>query len=338
MPQCLVKNAKVHARRHLCQVVLAAFCMAALAPCSPLNAFDYPSKPVRIIVPYPAGSPSDVRTRRLAEELGRRLGQRVIVENRPGAAGNIGTAMVAHAPADGYTLLYANSGSIAINPHLYANPGFNGLRDFAPIATVTRVPYVLLVRSDSPIRSLNDLIEAARRDPGRLSYASGGAGSPSEIPMEIFKRATGISIIEIPYKGEGPGVIDLLGGHVSMMFPSLPAVSEFMRNGKLRALAITTSSRSKVLPDVATFAELGYPTMNYEVWIGYLAPAGTPRAIIDRLSRELVAVVNTPQVRKWLEDLGNEVATTSPEEFAAMIDLDHERFGKLVRELHLKVE
>jgi tripartite-type tricarboxylate transporter receptor subunit TctC len=302
------------------------------------NAEDYPSKPIKIIVPFPAGGSADISTRKIASMASAKLGQQVIVENRPGAAGNIGTAIAAKAAPDGYTLAYTVLTTMAVNPHVYSNAGYQALDDFAPIVTTYKGQALLVVPAASPIGSVADLIAAAKAQPGKLSYPSGGIGSPHHLFVERLKQLAGIDLAHVPYKGDGQYMPELLAGqlHVAINFPaaSLPHI----KAGKLRVLAVTSNQRSKAFPPVPTLAEAGVAGYNETLWAGFAAPARTPPERIRKLNGVLREVLRSPEFVAYLDTLGYEPVADTPEQATALIRSDHERYGKIVKELGLRVE
>lgn len=298
----------------------------------------YPTKAVRLVVPFAAGGPSDVVARTIAQKLGEALAQPVLVENKPGAGGNIGTDFVAKAAPDGYTIVMGVVGPVAVNPSLFGNLPYNPVSDFAPITQAVSITNLLVVRSDFPVNTVRDLIEHGRRHPGRLSAGTGGAGTAGHMSSELFRAMAKIDMVVIPYKGAAPAVNDLLGGQVSMVFEGMPSTVAHIKAGKLKAIAVTTSKRSSLLPNVPTIGESGLQGYETSNWYGFLAPARTPKPIIDRLHNEIVKILATPDVKEKLAAQGAEVIANTPQEFADNIKTDIEKWRRVVKETGAKVE
>lgn len=293
---------------------------------------DFPTKPLIYVVPYAPGGAADVFARQLTQKLSERLGRPVVVENRPGANGNIGSSHVAKGPADGYTLLLGSASTITINPHLYGKlMPYDPIKDLLPVSGTHEMANVLVVNAASPYRTVADLIAAAKAKPGTLAYASAGNGNTMHLAGELFKRQAKIDLLHVPYKGGAPAMNDVLGGQVPMMFNNLPAVVPMVRAGKLRALGIATHKRSPLLPDVPTMEEAGLSGYVSTVWSGVFVSAGTPRPIVERLNREIVAVLMTPEFKRSLEEQGFDVIPSTPEQFADLIRAEYIRWGEVVR-------
>ena len=323
--------------RQMTWTVPAVLIVPVLAWAIPLAAQDYPVKPVRILVGFAAGGGIDISARALAPGLSAALKQQVIVDNRPGAGSNIAAELAAKAVPDGYTLLLASI-AIAINPSLYGKLAYDPLRDFAAIGQTGTMSNILVVHPVVPAKTVKEFVTLAKRQPGKLSYATPGAGSSAHLAGELFRKVAGIDISVIPYKGGGQAVIDVVAGHVPILFGAVPVVMTHVADGRLKAIAVTTARRAAAMPDVPTVAESGYP--GYEVNNGYglAAPAGTPRAVVDRLSREATAVVSSREAVKRLGDLGHEVVTTTPDQFGAYIKSEVTRWAKIVRETGVTVQ
>jgi len=317
---------------------LALLCACAGAPSGALAqaGADYPAKPVLLVICYAAGGGLDVIGRIVAERLTRGLGRQVIVENRPGAGGNIGTASVMKAAADGYTLLETTN-SYTINLFIYKNPGYDR-GDFVPVAELTRAPSVIVVPPRSAYRSVKELVAAARAEPGKLVYGSAGNGSPTHIAMELFKAAADIAVTHVPYKSAAQANQDVMAGQTPLAMAAIPAVISQVRGGLLQALAQTAESRWFALPDVPSVAESGYPGYSHMTWIGVLAPAATPPAIVARLNREIAAVLAHPEVRERIAATGAEPVGKSPADFDAMLKAEYETTAKLVARVKFVVE
>jgi tripartite-type tricarboxylate transporter receptor subunit TctC len=291
----------------------------------------YPSKAVRVIIPYPPGSTPDLVGRTVAERLQKALGQPFVVENRTGAGGNIGTEAAAKAAPDGHTLLVAINGPVAVNKHLYKSLPYDPDRDLAPISLLASAPQMLVVKPQLNIADFKEFVDHARKNAGRLSYASVGSGSASHLTMELLKSDAGVFIVHIPYRGFPPAVTDMLGGSIDAMFAIIPAVLPQVRAGRMKALAVTALKRSELAPDIPSVAELGYPQLESLAWIGLLAPAGTPAEILQRLSGETVRGMRAAEVRELLGKQGFDVVANSPQEFARWIRAESEKWSRVIR-------
>ncbi|WP_315137942.1 tripartite tricarboxylate transporter substrate binding protein [Achromobacter marplatensis] len=321
-------------RRASRALVLTALA-AGIAPA--VHAQSYPERPIKLVVPWPPGGATDALGRLLAQRLTERLGQTVIVDNKAGAGGNIGTAAFVREKADGYTLLMATSSTNAANPHLYSRLGFDAAKDFAPVAFVAEIPNILEVPKQSPFKSVADLVAAAKAEPGKLNYGSGGVGSSQHLAGAMFKYLTGADVLHIPYKGSGPAVSDLLAGQVDMMLDTGSLAQ--VQAGALRALAVAARQRLPALPDVPTFDEAGVPKMYASAWYGIVAPAGTPADVVQRLNMEVNAVTSTPEVKQRMESMGALVpAGQSPEEFSTFIQSEIARYAEIVKISGAKME
>jgi tripartite-type tricarboxylate transporter receptor subunit TctC len=298
----------------------------------------WPTHPVKIIVPSPPGDGSDITARVLADKLQAAFGQPFIVDNKPGAGGVVAAEQVAHAAPDGYTLIMGNAGSHGINAAVYTRLTYDAVKSFAPISLVSFSPNVLVANADVPIRSVKDLIDAARAKPGALDFASGGQGSSAHMSMELFKYMTKTDLHHIPYKGATPALTDIIAGVVPVMFVNLPPAIGHIRSGKVRALAVTTSERWKSLPHVPTVAEAGVPGFETVAWFGLLAPAQTPRAIIDRLSAEIHKIVQMPDVRARIEGTGAQEVGSTPDEFAQKIRGDVEKWKRVAEAADVHID
>lgn len=310
----------------------------ALAPGTSM-AQDYPAKPVRLIVPYVAGGAADIFGRTIAQKLTEAFRQNFVVENKPGANGGIGAEFVARAAPDGYTLLVTASGPIVVNPVLYAKVPYDPVRDFAPVAQGTVYQYVLVTLANSPVRSLADLVEAARAKPGAISYGSTGIGGGNHLCGELLALASGTSLTHVPYKGSAAALADLLGGQLSFMFDTVITAAPQIRAGKLRAFAVSSLKRAFALPDVPTMDQAGVKGFDISQWQGILAPAGTPKAIVDRLNAEIVKALNLPDVRERLVTQGgNEIVSGTPEDFSALIRSDLQLYSKLIKDAKIPAQ
>jgi len=310
----------------------------ALAASSAL-AQEYPNKPVRVVVPYVAGGNADIWARTLAQKLTEALKQGFVVENKPGANGGIGTDFVAKSAPDGYTLLAVASGPMVVNPVLYPQVPYDPLRDLAPVAQCALYQYVLVTRADAPYRTIGELVAAARANPGALAYGSTGIGGGNHLAAELFGLASGTRFNHIPYKGSAPALADLLGGQLAFMFDTVITSVPHVRSGKLRAFAVSSAKRASSLPEVPTLQEAGFAGFDMSQWQGVLAPAGTPRAVVQRLNAEIVKAMHAPEVHERIAvQGGNDIVTGTPEEFAALIRADLERYGRLIREAKITAQ
>jgi tripartite-type tricarboxylate transporter receptor subunit TctC len=310
---------------------------AALAFSLGAHADDYPSKPIRIIVPYPGGQASDTITRLVGERLGKSLGQPVVVDNRPGAGGNIGTDIGAKSPPDGYTLTVATA-ALPISKHVYRKLPFDPAKDFAPITLMTITPLVLVTRTNLPVKDVAGLVALAKKEPGKITFASSGPGTSHQLSGELFKSLAGVEMLHVPYKGSPPAHVDLMGGSVDIMFDNIVPVAPHIKNGKLQALAVTTKTRAAALPDVPTMAEAGYPNFEATAWFGLLAPAGTPQPIVERLNKELVAILKAPDIKERLAGMGATVVADTPEEFGRFMADEINKWGPVVKRANIELE
>jgi len=321
------------------QVRLLFLLWLSLLACSvALAQGKYPDKPIKLVVGFAAGGPTDIVGRVLAQHMTERLGQAVVVENRAGAAGSIGAAYTAKMPADGYTIYLAVQTTHAVAPYLYPNPGYDPIKDFVGIGRVAQNPLVMVVNPSLPVKSLAELVAYARANPGKLTYATGGSGSSPHMSMEMFKKAAGLSIMPVHYKGDSGAIADLLGGRVDMMMSSISGQIAQIQAGKMRPIALSGPIRSPQLPDVPTIAESGYPGFEVLTWFGLVAPAKTPAEIVERLNREMRVVLEQPDVRKQFTQMGFDVVPSSSAEFTAYIAEEANRWGSLVRALNLTAE
>ena len=307
--------------------------------CAGASAQNYPSRPIRLVVPYPPGGPLDIMARAIGQKLTEAWSQPVVVDNRAGAGGNIGADLVAKSPADGYTLLMGAVATHAINPTLYGKLPYDPVKDFAPVALVAQVPNILVVNPSVPARSVRELIELARARPGYLNFGSGSTGSTGHLAGELFKTMAGVQMMHIPYKGGAPAMADLLAGQVQLMFDNLANALPNVRAGKLRALALTTLARSPAVPDLPTIAESGLPGFDLTTWFGVMVPAGTPPGIVAKLNAEIVRALAAKDMRERLEKMGAEApANNTPEHFAAFIRTEAAKYAKVVKDSGAKVE
>src|SRR5688572_22250148 len=291
-----------------------------------------------MVIPFPPGGTTDILARIAAQKLSEALGQQVVPDNRPGAAGNIGSEQVAKSPPDGYTLLTAPGSTLTIHPSLYAKLPFDPLRDFAPVTILGAVPNALVTHPALPVKNVKELITLARSRPGELNYASTGAGQSTHLSMELFKTMARVTIVHIPYKGSAPAVTDLLGGHVLLMFDNMPSALPHVKAGKLRALGVSSLKRSPALPEVPTVAEAALPGFEVSVWFGVLAPAGTPKTTLDRLTQILTKALQSPDVRERLASQGAEPIGNTPEQFTAQMKADLAKWAKVVKDANVRLD
>jgi tripartite-type tricarboxylate transporter receptor subunit TctC len=315
---------------------LAAGAAALPAVLRVARAQAYPTRPVRLIVGFPAGGGADTLARLTAQWLSERLGQQFVIENRPGAGTNIATEAVVHAPADGHTLLLVGLPN-ATNATLFERLNFNFIRDIAPVAGIARVAFVLLVNPSLPAKTFLEFLAYAKANPAKVNMASSGSGTPSHIAGELFKMMAGVNMLHVPYRGDVPAITDLLGGQVQVYFGTLSGSIEYIRSGKLRALAVTTATRSEMLPDVPTVGEF-VPGYEASTWSGVGAPKGTPAEIVDKLNNEINAALANPKFKARLADLGVTTLALTPADFGKLIADETEKWGKVIRALNIKVE
>jgi tripartite-type tricarboxylate transporter receptor subunit TctC len=322
--------------------ILAALAVATTATslCAPAHAQSaaYPTKPIRIVVPFPPGGATDLIARAAGLRLQEALGQPVVIDNRPGAGGNIGAELVAKSPPDGYTLLMGTVGTQAINASLYAKMPYDAAKDFAPIVLVAGVPNVLVVNPSLPVNSVQELIAYAKANPGKLNFASSGSGTSIHLSGELFKVMTGVQMQHVPYKGSAPAVSDLVAGQVQLMFDNLPPSLPQIKAGKLRALAVTSAAHAPALPDVPTIAEAGVPGFEASSWFGLLAPARTPPEIVAKINAEIAHWLATPEAKEKLLAQGANAAGGTPQDFAKHIAAETAKWAKVVKESGAKVE
>jgi tripartite-type tricarboxylate transporter receptor subunit TctC len=300
------------------------------------RADDYPAHPVRLIVGFAAGSTTDILGRLIGQWLSQRLGQQFVIDNRPGAGGNVGAEIMVHAPADGY-MLYMVPPAVAANPALYPNLSFDFIRDAAPVAGVVRVPNVLEVNPAVPVHSVPELLAYAKANPGKLSFASAGIGTASHLAGQLFNIMTGVNFTHVPYRGDGPAMADLVAGQVQVGFATMTASIAFIRADKLRPLAVCTLKRSDALPDIPTVSDF-VPGYEASSWFGMAAPAGTPTAIVDKLNREVNAGLADPTIKARLDDMGGMGLAGSPADFGKLIVAETAKWGKVIRDAGIKAE
>lgn len=314
--------------RHI--AALSVSLLTALGTSTIANAQTYPNKPIRLIVPFTPGGSTDILARAIGQELTKAWGQSVVIDNVPGAGGSIGADKAAKAPADGYTLLMGHIGTLAVNPSLYPKLPYNPVKDFAPVAWVARVPNILVVNPALPVKNVKDLVSYAKSKPGQLSYGSGGNGSAANLATEYLKMQTGTAIVHIPYRGTVPAVTDLIGGQIQLVFTGAPAVLGFVKNGQLRALAVSSPKRLEAMPDLPTVAESGYKNFEADQWYGVVAPAGTPKDIVQKLNLQINAALNAPELKKRLITEGAVATPETPEAFGQLIATEIARWQPVI--------
>lgn len=323
-------------KRKLLLAGLTSVC--ALLVSFPTFAEVWPTKPVKWIVPYPPGGSTDILARLVGQKLSERLGQPVIIENKSGAGGNIGTDYVAKSAPDGYTIVMANIGPIAINPSLYKNLPYDPAKDLAPVTMLMSVPNLLVANPQFPAKSVKEFIEYAKAQTNPVSYATPGVGTSLHLSGELFAASAGIRMTHVAYKGSGPGLTDTMAGHVPVMFDNMPSALQMVKAGKLRALAITSSQRSPLLPDVPTVAESGIPGYEVAGWFGVMAPSRTPSSIISRMNEEFSTILKMPDVRTKILEMGGIISGDGPEPFAKFVRGEAEKFSKVVKTANIKAE
>jgi tripartite-type tricarboxylate transporter receptor subunit TctC len=323
------------ASRRTLVLSLPAAALAAWAPRA-VQAQAFPSKPITLIVPFPAGGTTDILARIVGEAMGKDLGQAVVIDNRGGAGGNIGTQQAARAAPDGHTLLMGTVGTHAINASLYKKLPFDPVKDFAPLSRVAMVPNLLVAHPSRPYKTVQELIAHAKAN--KVNYASSGNGTSIHLSGELFKSLAKVDMVHVPYKGSAPAVTDLVGGQIDVMFDNMPSAIQHVRGGRLKALAVTTAKRSTALPDVPTLAEAGVKGIDTGTWFGLLAPVATPNEITTRLHAEVTKVLAQPEFRKRLEEMGAEPVGNTPEQMASQIKSDTDKFSKLVKDAKVVIE
>ncbi len=301
------------------------------------SAADWPTKPVRFVVPYAPGGGTDIMTRVLLPHLSSRLGQPVIVENKSGAGSTIGTEQVVESDPDGYTFLVVDT-AITVNPFLYKKLPYDTLKDLQPVSLLATAPVILVVHPKVPAKSVKELIDLAKAKPGQLNFASGGNGASTHLAVELLESVAGIDMVHVPYKGTGPAVTDLVGGHVDLLMGGISSARSHVEAGRLRALAVTGEKRSPAMPDVPTFKELGLAGVNASSYWGVLAPAGTPKPIVDRLSKEIAAALQVPEVGKRLVELGYDVIGGSPEDYGRNLRAEMEKWGPVIKKSGVRID
>jgi tripartite-type tricarboxylate transporter receptor subunit TctC len=318
-------------------LVAAAFALALLHAVT-ATAQAWPAKPIRLMVPFPPGGSTDIVARIVAQKLSERLGQSIVIENRGGAGGTIGTAIIAKSAPDGYNLTVASTSTHVVAPSVYAKLDYDPVKDFAPVSLMAVSPYLLVVTPSLPVKTLQELIVLAKKQPGKLNYASAGVGSTTHLAMEMLKSVSSTFMLHIPYSGNGPAGTALIGGQVEVLFGSLPALLPHAKSGRARALAVGTPRRSPSLPEVPTVAESGYRGFDASLWLAIMAPAGTPQPILERLNKEIVAVVSAADTKQALDKAGAEPLTSTPAELAVMIRDGVAKYAQIIKTAGIKPE
>ena len=319
-------------------LLCAAATAAATLQMQPLAAQSYPERPVTLVVPFAPGGSTSIVARAVSDKMSEALGQKIVIDNRAGAGGTIGTKAVANSPPDGYTLALGYTGTLAIGPTLYGNAGYDPRKDFAPIGMIGNAPNVMVVNPSFPVKTIAELIAYAKANPGKVSFGSAGVGTASHVSGEYFATEAGIKLQHIPYKGTGPVLTDLIGGHIPMAFAPVPASHSQITSGTLRALAVASPTRSSLLPNVPTIAEAGLPGFDASLYYGLIAPAGTPRPIIDKLNAALRAALASDEVKNRLVADGTDVTPSTPEEYAAFLDKDENKWSQIIKASGAKAE
>ena len=316
-------------------VVIVSVVLAAMPSLATAQA--YPAKPIRWISPWPAGGANDIFSRAIGQKIGESLGQQVLVDNRPGAAGTIGSDIAAKAPADGYTLVMGSSPTHAIAPALYPALPYDPLRDFSAVTLVGSVPNVLVLHPSVPAKTVKEFIAVAKARPGKLNFASTGNGTSQHLSAELFKFMAGLDMVHIPYKGTAPALTELVAGQVDLAFENMPALIPHIQAGRLRALAVTTTKRSAVMPELPTIAEAALPGYDASVWFGVFAPAGTPRPVVDRLHGEILKALQTQDLKSRMVAMGTDVSGMGPDDFSAYVRKEIPKWANLVKAAGVKV-
>ena len=319
------------------RTILAAAGAIALSPLA-AHAQAWPARPIRLVVPFAPGGVTDTSARVIADFLGRRLGQNVIVDNKPGASGNIGMALAKDAPPDGYTLVLAFDGTMVINPHVFAKVPFDSLKDFTPIGKIGNATLILVAHPNAPVKNVAELVAVSKATPGGLSFGTSGTGGTPHLAGELLKMRTGANLVHVPYKGGGPALIDVVGGNIPLVYTAVAGAHGFVKDGKVRAIAVSSAKRSPSLPDVPTFVEAGISDFVVDSWVGLLAPPNLPAPIAARLNQELNAVLNDPEAQGRLRTLGIEATPGSAADFHGEMARDLARYGQVVKAAGIKVE
>ncbi len=320
------------------KILSAILCAAAVAYTSASTAQAWPTKPIRLMVPFPPGGSTDIVARIVAQKLGERLGQPFVIENRGGGGGTIGAAATAKAAPDGYNLAVASTSTHVVAPGVYPKLDYDPIKDFTPVGLMAVSPYLLVVNPAVPAKSLKELVDLAKKQPGKLNYASAGIGSTTHLAMEMLKSVTSTYMLHIPYSGNGPAGTAVVSGQVEILFGSLPALLPHAKSGRMRALAVGTPKRSPSLPEVPTVAESGYPGFDASLWLALVGPAGLPQPVVERINKELVALIATPELREALDKAGAEPLSGTPAELAALIKDGIPKYARVIKAAGVKPE
>jgi tripartite-type tricarboxylate transporter receptor subunit TctC len=324
--------------RHLARVAAALLAAGSTVMAAAQATADFPKQPIHMVVTFPPGGSADTVVRKLVPRLNEKLGQQVVVDNRPGAGGNIGLTLVAKAPADGYTLGVGAAGALSANASLYAKMPFDPVKDFKPVTMLAAIPFVIIGNPSVPAKTQQDLVALARSQPGKLSIAHGGNGTAMHLSAALFAQMADVKLVEVPYKGSGPAALDVLAGNVPLAVVDLPSALQHIQAGKLVAYAVTSPQRLPQLPDVPTVSEAGLAGYDSTGWFGVVAPAGTPDAIVNRLNAEITAALNDEQIKAGMRSLGVEPAPSRPEAFEAYIRAETQKWAKVIRTASIKIE
>lgn len=324
-------------RNHFLSIVIGL--MAALSCNAAISQVNYPVRPIKIIVGYAPGGTTDIIARIFAERLTVAMGQPVFVENIPGAGGNLGAVAVARAAPDGYTLQLGTMGNMTINPSVYKNMPIDTLKAFQPISNIATVPNIVVVNPSVPVKNIKEFVDWAKARPGQVFFASSGNGNAPHMTGELFNLAAGLEMVHVPYKGSGPALVDLMAGQgVQVMFDNIPSAINFVRSGKLKALAVTGPNRVATEPNLPTIKESGYPDFVVETWFGLFAPAGTPRPIVDKLNAEILAALKSPDIQNRLKDLGTQPSWTSPEDYQKLLESDYKKWADVAKKAKIEAQ
>ncbi len=319
------------------KIAKALVAAAALATAFGASAQTYPTKPVRVIVSYAAGGATDNLARQTGQVLGEKLGQPIIVDNKPGGSTVIGAQALISSPADGYTMAIFDPSTVAMNQFLFKKPPYDPVKSFQPVTVLTRIPFAIMVRSDHPANNLKEFVEQVKAKPGQ-SFGHSGAGNPVHLAMESFKVAAGLDLQHVSYRGGAPALQDLLGGQIPILMMDVPSAIQHIKAGRVKVIALTTAQRSDLLPDVPTIAESGYPGFEASSWFGAFVPTGTPAPVVARLNAALRETIATPHMQNWIKAQTLEAATSTPEEFGALVKSDADKYGKLIKQLNLSLD
>ena len=319
------------------KIAKAFVAVAALATAFGAAAQTFPNKPIRVIVSYAAGGATDNLTRQTGQVLAEKLGQPIVVDNKPGGSTVIGAQALIAAPPDGYTMAIFDPSTVAMNQFLFKKPPYDPIKSFQPVTVLTRIPFAIMVRADHPATNLKDFVAQVKAKPGQ-SFGHSGAGNPVHLAMESFKAVAGLDLQHVPYRGGAPALADLLGGQIPILMMDVPSAIQHVKAGKVRVIALTSAQRSDLLPGVPTIAESGYPGFEASSWFGAFVPAGTPAPVVARLNAALRETIATPHMQEWIKAQTLEAATSTPEEFGSLVKSDADKYGKLIKQLNLSLD